>query len=265
MTTLPRPRGQIYFLFQIAFVTFKEIYKSKILLNIFFIGLGLSLLTFVASEFTFGTPQKVALDLGLGCLSLSVVGIALFMGVNLITKEIENRTLYMILSRPVKRWIFISGRLLGLASILAVNTLILSSFTLALFLLLGGKSTPLLYWSLFFTWLEGLFVLFLVVFFSMISGNMFALFFTTTLYIIGHAVDSVLQIGKVQNNPLLRGLLEFYSKYLPNFEKFNLKDYVLYEDLIEMPYLSGTIVYACLYFFILGLATVWVFERKELN
>ena len=87
----------------VAYYTFKEILKSKILLNVFFVGLGLMLVTYVATEFTFGVPERVAVDFGLGMLSLSSLAISLFLGVGLLSKEIESRTVYMIISRPVPR------------------------------------------------------------------------------------------------------------------------------------------------------------------
>jgi len=64
----------------IAAYTFKELLKSKILLNVFFIGLGLMLVTYVATEFTYGVPERVALDFGLGMLSISSLAISLFLG-----------------------------------------------------------------------------------------------------------------------------------------------------------------------------------------
>ena len=94
-------------IYHIAKYTFVEIYKGKILYNVLLIGIGLILLTYVASEFTYGVPSRVALDFGLGTLYLSSVGIALFLGATLISKELENRTVYMILSRPLKRSSFL--------------------------------------------------------------------------------------------------------------------------------------------------------------
>ena len=105
----------------IAFYTFKEIFKSKILLNVFFAGLGLMVLTYVATEFTYGVPQRVSLDIGLGMLSISSLAISLFLGVGLLSKEIDSRTVYMVIARPVHRSSFIVGKLIGLMGIQALN------------------------------------------------------------------------------------------------------------------------------------------------
>ena len=98
-------------LYVIAYYTFREILKSNILVNVAILGLGLMLVTYVAFSFTYGEASRVALDFGLGMLSLSSVGIAIFIGVGLLSKEIENRTVYMIISRPVPRYIFILGKI----------------------------------------------------------------------------------------------------------------------------------------------------------
>ena len=108
-------------IFTIAYYTFKEIFKSKILVSVFFAGLGLMLVTYVATEFTYGVPERVALDFGLGILSLSSLAISLFLGATLLSKEIDSRTVYMVISRPVPRFAFILGKLLGLLGIQAIN------------------------------------------------------------------------------------------------------------------------------------------------
>ena len=127
----------------IASYTFQEVLKSKVLYNIMFLGIGLLIVTYVAQQFTYGAPSRVALDFGVGALSLSSVGIAIFMGVGLLSREIENRTVYMIVSRPVKRSSFVLGRILGLNMILVLNILILSILTLLVYFLTGGSMNPL--------------------------------------------------------------------------------------------------------------------------
>ena len=86
-------------IFIIAKYTFFEVLKSRILLNVFFLGMALLFFSYTATEFTYGAATKVALDFGLGALSLSAVGIAIFIGVNIVNKEIESRTIYILLSQ----------------------------------------------------------------------------------------------------------------------------------------------------------------------
>jgi ABC-type transport system involved in multi-copper enzyme maturation permease subunit len=137
-------------LFVISNYTFIEIFKSRIIINIFLLGLFLTLFTYVASEFTFGVPQRVALDFGFGTLSLTSIGVSLFLGVGLLSKEIENRTVYMVLSRPVSRTSFLAGRILGMLWIQALILIILSGFSLFIYFFYGGQFDSLILWNYLF-------------------------------------------------------------------------------------------------------------------
>jgi ABC-2 type transport system permease protein len=207
----------------VAKYTFEELYKSKILLNSFFIGLALLLLTFTAYQFTYGEPERIALDFGLSCLSISSVGISLFLGVTLISKEIENRTVYMIISRPVKRMEFIFGKLIGFNFIVFLNVLILSLLTLSVYFISGGTFQSLILWSIFFILVESLVVLLLVVLFSLLTTNILAVFLTISLYLIGQVISETQNISFVQNSDFLSMFIKSYHFALPGFYKFNVK------------------------------------------
>jgi len=101
----------------IAKFTFIEVYRSKIMLGVVFLALGMLIMTMVASAFAYGAPDKVALDFAIGMMSVANLLIAIFLGVTLISKEIESRTLYMVLSRPISRFAFLLGKIFGLSSV----------------------------------------------------------------------------------------------------------------------------------------------------
>ena len=172
----------------IAFYTFKELLKSKILLNVFFVGLGLMVVTFVATEFTYGVPERVALDFGLGMLSISSLAISLFLGVGLISKEIESRTVYMVISRPVPRYAFILGKILGLMGIQAINVLILTAMTVISTYSLGGEISSLFGWAVVFMFLESLLLLLIVVLVSLLTNTVLAVLLSLVVLVLGHAI-----------------------------------------------------------------------------
>ncbi len=248
----------------VFYYTFVEYLKSKVLFSTVFIGCTLLLVSYIASEFSFSSPAKIALDFGLGMLNLSIVGIAIFMGATLISKEIESRNLYMILSRPVKRWVFLLGRYLGLLGILGVNTLILSFWSLAVFLLLGGKLSFLIPWSILFIFIEGALVLTIILFFSLVTNNILAIMSTISLYFIGHSVEFAKKSSLVKNVNWLAEFIDFYSRYFPNFTKFNIKSFVLYEGQLENLYLYSSFLYGVLYCSFFIFVSCLIFNRKEL-
>lgn len=245
--------------------TFVEIYKSKILINIILIGIAQVIISYVAGEFTFGVPQRVALDFGLGTLSIAAVGIAIFMGVNLISKDVENRTIYMVLARPINRYAFLSGRLGGMMGILAVNILILGAFTLALYKFMGGTISSIMLWCLVFAFCEATLVLVMVVLLSLLSNATITVLTALGLYIGGHAVSEVLAIPGIFTNGAFKAIIKIYSFIFPDFGRLNLKQHVLYEQVVPNQYFTHGLLYAVIYALILVILASWVFQRKNLD
>ena len=249
----------------IAKTTFKEIWKSKILVNVFFIGLAMMGVTFVATEFTYGVPERVALDFGLGMLSLSSLGISLFLGVGLLSKEIDSRTVYMVISRPVPRYSFILGKILGLMGIQIVNVLILSLMTVSATLLLGGQISGLLVWAIVFTLIESLMLLLVVVLISLLANTVLSVLLSVVLLLLGHIIRETQEISFVASNPILVKILDFYHFILPAFYKLNLKSEVIYKSQISSSYILMSGGYGILYSLFLLMMIVYFFNKKNLD
>ncbi len=249
----------------IAHYSFVEIYKSRVIFNIFFLGLGILVLSYLATEFTFGVPQKVAIDIGLGALSLSAVAIAIFMGAGLISKEIENRTVYMVLVRPLKRYSFLVGKILGMLGILALNIIILGALSIAAFLFLGGEFSSLIIWSIVFSFFEASIVLLIVVFFSLVTNAVMSIIYTLAIYMAGHAVSGIQESLFVQHNEYFKSVLSIYHYIFPNFSKLNLKDYVVYQQTVDTNLLFHSLSYGMIYLITLLIICAVIFERKNLD
>lgn len=252
-------------LFIIAFYTFKEIYKSKILLITLAIGVALMVITYVATEFTYGTPEKVALDFGLGMLSFSSLGIALFLGASLLPNEINSRTVYMVISRPVPRWIFILGKIFGLGAILIINILILSGMTLLCSSLLGGQIDSMTFMAIVFNCLESALLLLVVVFLSLFLNTTLSTVVSLLILILGHAIKETQSTSFVANRGYLNTILELYHLVLPGFYKLNLKDFVIYQQQLDLSYLAGSFAYGTFYCIFLLTMIIFIFNKKNLD
>jgi len=252
-------------IYTVAFYTSKEIIKSKILLNVLMLGLALFVITYVAFSFTYGEASRVALDFGLGILSLSSVGIAIFIGVGLLSKEIENRTVYMIVSRPVPRFSFILGKLLGLISVLIINILLLSVLTMLCYFLAGGEYTSLISWSILFTMIEAIIVLLVVSVLSLVTSPTMSVLFSLMIYISGHAISETKLTTFAAKAPGLMEVLNFYHFVLPGFYKFNIKDFILYKQIIEWDFIFLTLSYGIVYILFLTILSIIIFEKKNLD
>lgn len=249
----------------ISLYTFKEIFKSKILYITLFIGIALMVMTYVATEFTYGTPDKVALDFGLGMLSLSSLGISLFLGATLLPNEINSRTVYMVISRPVPRWVFIIGKILGLIAILLINVLILSLMTLACSYLLGGEVNLVTIWAIVFNCLEAILLLLVVVFLSLFLNTTLATVVSLLILLLGHAIKETQETSFVKLRGYLNTVLEAYHLILPGFYKLNLKDFAIYQKTIETSYLVNAFLYGTFYSLFLLFLIIFIFNRKNID
>src|SRR4051794_5843526 len=106
----------------IAANTFREAVRDRVLYNLIAFALLLSGAAIFVSQISIGIERLVVVNLGLTAISLFGIVIAIFIGIGLVSKEIEKRTLHTVLSRPVRRWEFIVGKFFGLAGTLIVNS-----------------------------------------------------------------------------------------------------------------------------------------------
>ena len=245
--------------------TFVEVYKSKILLNIILLGFTLILISYIASEFSHGVQARVALDFGMGSMYLVIMGIAIFIGVSLLSKEVENRTAYMILSRPIRRWHFLAGKFLGMSAILFINVFLLGIIILAFYFFLGGGISSLMWWALLFNLLESQIILLVVIFFSLITNVTMAVIYTICIFLLGHILSATLMINFIKGHIIWINLLTLAKWIIPDFDKLNLRDYIIYHQSMPLNYLIGSLGYAILYIGFMLLLNIIVFERKELD
>src|SRR5208282_3808901 len=106
----------------VAFNTFREAVRDRVLYNLIFFALLLVGAALLFGQISIGIQRIVLINLGLSAISVFGVVIAIFIGIGLVSKEMEKKTLYTILSRPVRRWEFIVGKFFGLTGTLVVNT-----------------------------------------------------------------------------------------------------------------------------------------------
>ena len=258
-------KNELKNIFIISKYTFYEVLKSRILLNVFFLGVALLVFSYAATEFTFGTPKKIAIDFGMGALSISAIGIAIFIGVNIINKEIESRTIYIILSQPLKRTSFLIGRILGMSFLLGLNILILSLLTLAIYFLFGGEFQPLILWSILFSFIESIIILNLAVFFSLVTNVTMSVLYSIILFISGHAIVNLIEIT---NSPLYatsHKIAKTLAIFIPNLSKLNIKQFLIYNHSLESSYLFSALGYGIFYAAIIMFVSAVVFNKKQLN
>ena len=249
----------------VAKYTFIEVYRSKVMFSILFIALGLFVISYVASEFAYGAPAKVALDFGFGLTSISNLIMAIFIGSTLLSKEIENRTLYMILSRPISRTSFMLGKVIGLSSVLLINTLILSLVTVGIYHFLDGQISSLMFWTAWFSFLEAFIIMLFAILFSLITSNALAIIYTIIAWIVGHTFSATAKLLFAKSTTYFNYTLKAISAIVPDLEKTNLKDLLIYEQSISLSYLLRAQLYVFIYIAALLMIISFLFKNKNLD
>lgn len=249
----------------VARFTFHELVRSKIMWNIPVLGAMMALVTYVAREFTYGAPGRVATDLGLAALTLCTYGIAFFAGSNMIRTEADSRTIYLIISRPVSRTAFLAGKVAGVGVFLLLNILCLGGLYLALMASLGTGLSPEVLTAVAFLLLEAMLLLVVLVLISMVANLALTLIFGAVLLIAGHAVAVSHDILWLNRMPWLKEALRIYDWVFPAFHRLSFKNYAVHPahfpwDMV-LPAAGYGVLYSAAVF---GLACV-VINRKNFD
>jgi ABC-type transport system involved in multi-copper enzyme maturation permease subunit len=250
----------------IALHTFKESVREKVLYNLVAFALLLIGAGILFGSISVGVEQIILITLGLTSISVFGLLIAIFIGIDLVSKEIERRTIYNILSKPVSRLEFILGKYLGLLLTLFVNTAIMTvGFYAAVFY---QKRALLLddlrfLGAVYFILLELAMVVGIAVVFSCISTPVLSAVYTFCLYVIGNFSADLRAFGQETQSALLGTVSDVLYYLLPNFGNFNVISQVAHAEKIPGYLWLGNSLYALLYIAaLLGMA-VLVFEERE--
>lgn len=247
----------------IALNTFKETLRDKILYNLVIFGLLMIGSSILLSTLTMGEQAKIIQDLGLASINLFGVLIATFVGIGLVSKEIEKRTIYTIIAKPILRYQFLLGKYFGLAIVLFVNTSIMVvGFFLVLLISRVGLSSGLME-AIGLIFLELLVITAVAVLFSTFTTPTLSAIFTLAIYVIGHLTDDLRVLGSKLKNEFAQGLLDSLYYTLPNLEHFNVKGQVVHGLAIEPAYLAAAVAYGIVYSVVILLFACVIFQRRE--
>lgn len=245
--------------------TFIEVVRSKLMVLIPVISAAIIFISYLSSSFAYGAPARVAIDIGLGLMSLSNIIVAILVGATLISKEIESKTIYMIISKPISRSHFLIGKILGLGSFLVINVAAQGLICTFIYQSFKGDTPSLLFYVCLFSLFEAFVVMLISVMFSLLSSVALTVIFTLLTWVIGGAIAETQKMLFLKNNNFLLEIVRFSSKVLPDFSKYNVKDFVLYQQTLPDGYLLKTMMYFFFYSSFVFLLTNLIFKKKDLN
>ncbi|MCH2188550.1 ABC transporter permease [Candidatus Gracilibacteria bacterium] len=247
----------------IALNTFREIVRNRFLYIIVFFAFFFILFSLLLSNLTLGESEKIIIDFGLGMIEIfGVVGV-LFVGSQLLFKEIEGRTIFLILSKPIKRYDFILGKFVGFSAILALLTLAQSILFLIILSIKGLDITLLINMSLVFTWFKLEILLALVIFFSTFMGNMISILATLMVYVLSHSYSLLIDLAIRSKSEVFLLIAQISQLLFPPLEALNTKDSIGFFDGFGFTYFGLNSLYALGYTGLILFLTICIFQRKK--
>jgi len=250
----------------IARNVFLEVIRDRILYLVALFALLLLAATLLLPEVSAGAQDKITLDLGLAAIHLLSVVVAVFVGTGLVNKEIEKKTVLVLIAKPVSRLEFVIGKHLGLSGVLAVLIVLLTAIFLAV-LSLNRIDYPLgsLLWSVVFMAIEGMLLTAVAILFGVFTSSLLATLLSFAVYLMGHLSQDIVALGQLSDNPNLQRLTDGLYLVLPDLERLNLRNEAIYgmELLPSLPELLGHLLYALVYTLLLLAIAIGIFSRRQ--
>ena len=260
----------------VAVNVFKESVRDRVPYNLVLFAVLLISSSYLIGQLTAGQDVKIITDLGLAATAVFGLFIAVFIGIGLVSKEVERRSIYALLSKPISRPQFVLGKYAGLALTLAVNVAVM---TIATYAVLGYMTwietpefkagwdapgvDPRMLKATLLIFMELLLVTAIALFFSTFSSPILSAAFTFGLYIAGHFNADLKNFDKIVDSKPAIWLARAVYHVLPDLSAFDVKTEVVHGLPVAAGYLFTTIAYGATYVAALLLGAVVIFSRRD--
>lgn len=185
-------------IFALAINTFREAVRNRVLYSLLFFAVALIFSALALGQLSVHEEARVTRDLGLGGIALFGVLIAIFVGVNLVYKEVDKKTVFALVSRPIHRHELILGKFVGMSLTLLVQIVIMSAVLFVVLAVQGGEPSPAIVRAIVLSFLEVVVVTAIAILFSSFSSPFLSGAFTLGLFVIGRSMAELRELlGKV--------------------------------------------------------------------
>ena len=249
----------------IALNTFRESIRDRIFYSLIFFAIVLILFSIVLSNLTIGEPLKIIKDFGLASISIVGTLIAIFVGIGMVYKEMERKTIFVILSKPLARWQFLVGKYCGLSLTILVEVVVMSILLFVLCSLYVSQLPWNLLYAVIPIFFEILLILALAFLFSTFSTAFLSGMFTLSIFIIGHFTRDLKSISETSEDALFKTFSNIMYYVLPNLEYLNFKTRVVHHLSITLSEVMLSLTYATIYTITVLLVGIFIFQRRDIN
>ena len=260
----------------VAVNVFKESVRDKVLYSLVVFAVLLISISYLIGQLTAGQDMKIIKDLGLASISLFGLLIAIFIGIGLVWKEVEQRSIYALLSKPMSRSEFVVGKYCGLVLTLLINVAVM---TIAFYALLAyidrvvdpeiklswpaPAVDPAMLKAIVLIMIELMLVTAIALFFSTFSSPFLSAILTIGLWVIGHFNDDLRNIGGVLGSRAAALIARGLYYVLPNFSAFDVKAQVVHGQAVPLGYVGLTSLYGITYLALVLVGAVAIFSRRD--
>jgi Cu-processing system permease protein len=252
----------------VAVNTFREAVRDRVLYSLVFFALLMMAAAILVGQISIGIEQMVIVSLGLSAISVIGLLIAVFIGVGLVHKEMDKRTLYALLAKPVHRWEFLLGKFGGLLLTLAVNTMAMAAglFLAVLYVRHSvERSDAILLVAVYFILLKLALVVALAMLFSCVTTPLLSILFTAGLYVAGMFASQLRDLHANVATGGTAAVASWFSYLLPNFANFDVMAAAAHGRAIPRALVLQDTVYALVYCTVVLAAATVVFSQRDLK
>jgi ABC-type transport system involved in multi-copper enzyme maturation permease subunit len=243
---------------------FREVIRDRLLYVIGFFAILLVLASRLLPQISVGADGKIFLDLGLALTALLGAIVAIFVGTGLINKEIEKKTVLVLIPKPLSRAEFIVGKHLGLTAVLAV---LIGLMTFLFWILVLGANIPFSLNHLLivqgFLLIELSLLIAVAIAFGVFTSSILATLLSFGVYLMGHVSTDLLKLGALTKNSNIEAITQTIYLFLPDLERLNLRNDAIYGILPSSGALWAAAFYGILYTLVLLLIAIAIFSRRQ--
>jgi ABC-type transport system involved in multi-copper enzyme maturation permease subunit len=259
-------QGPFWRIAAIARNAFREAVRDRVLYNLVLFVLLLTAASIFIGELSGGQERKIIVDLGLSAMLLFGVFIAIFVGVGLVYKEIERRTIYAVFSKPVGRGEFLVGKYLGLCLTLLVNVLVMGvGVSLALLYVSRGWDPliPKIWPAVLLIYMELMLVTAIALLFSSFSSPALSALMTFLIFVIGHFSADLKSLAVSLGSASARWLFTGLYYLLPNLANYSFITPAAHGNAPSAAFVFSTALYALVYITVILAAATLIFSRRN--
>lgn len=247
----------------VALNTFREAVRDRILYSVLAFALLLIAASAILASLSIGQEGKIVKDLGLASSSLFGTFIAIFLGIGLVSREIERRTIYAIIAKPIHRFQFLLGKYIGLVLTLLVTVGVMVLLVVGLAWAVDGHWTPGLLAVAGLDFLTLMIVTAVAILFSTFSTPTLSAIFTLAIFVIGRLSGDLRWFAEQFAGPGLRGAIQVLYLILPDLSRFQIGPQVVHGLPLAPAGIAWAALYGIVYILVLLLLAIGVFQRRD--